>query len=191
MNLLRSLGSFLSTKAGKSFYNYAYCWGACLVIAGAIFKIMHLPYDDLLLMVGMGTEVFIFFISGFEPQSEDYHWENVFPELVEKSSKVNNRLLQSEVKENSKNNNEQLLRMNDNLDGLNQAYEVQIKSIYQQIDTLNKMNESLVKIKSRYEGALENSDITAETEKMSKQMMALNQYYSRMLHVMNVQVENK
>lgn len=81
-----SLEKFLSSRAGRRFYNFAYCWGACLVIAGALFKIMHLPFDNMLLLIGMGVEVFIFFISGFDVPSEDYKWERVFPELSEEHS---------------------------------------------------------------------------------------------------------
>ena len=61
-----SLRSFLSSRTGKNFYNICYCWGACLVILGAVLKIMHAPYDNLFLMIGLFTEVFIFFISGFD-----------------------------------------------------------------------------------------------------------------------------
>lgn len=57
------LMKFLKSSAGRKFYNFAYCWGACLVILGAVFKIAHMPFDSVLLMVGLFTEVFIFFIS--------------------------------------------------------------------------------------------------------------------------------
>lgn len=78
-----SLQKFLSSRKGRRFYNFAYCWGACMVIAGALFKIMHLPFDNVLLLLGMGVEIFIFFISGFDVPSAEYHWERVFPELAE------------------------------------------------------------------------------------------------------------
>lgn len=78
-----SLQKFLSSRKGRRFYNFAYCWGACMVIAGALFKIMHLPFDNLLLLLGMGVEIFIFFISGFDIPSAEYRWERVFPELAE------------------------------------------------------------------------------------------------------------
>lgn len=41
------LSKFLSSRTGKRFYNLCYCWGACLVILGAVFKIAHMPYDNL------------------------------------------------------------------------------------------------------------------------------------------------
>ena len=40
------LSKFLSSRTGKRFYNLCYCWGACLVILGAVFKIAHMPYDN-------------------------------------------------------------------------------------------------------------------------------------------------
>ena len=75
--------SFFHTKGGKTTLNYAYSIGAAVVIAGALFKLMHWPFAKEMLIVGMGTEVLIFIISAFEPQSETmhYHWENVYPEL--------------------------------------------------------------------------------------------------------------
>lgn len=75
------LMKFLKSSAGRKFYNFAYCWGACLVILGAVFKIAHMPFDSVLLMVGLFTEVFIFFISGFDTPDEPYRWEKIFPEL--------------------------------------------------------------------------------------------------------------
>lgn len=48
--------------------NYAYSWGASVVIAGALFKLTHIAGADLMLFIGMGTEVIVFFLAGFEPQ---------------------------------------------------------------------------------------------------------------------------
>ena len=46
--------------------NYAYSWGAAVVILGTLFKLTHIPGANLMLFIGMGTEVFVFFISGFD-----------------------------------------------------------------------------------------------------------------------------
>ncbi len=59
---------FLRTKAGQTFLNYAYSWGASVVIAGALFKLTHMDGADIMLFLGMGTEVIVFFLAGFEPQ---------------------------------------------------------------------------------------------------------------------------
>ncbi|HLP19144.1 MAG TPA: gliding motility protein GldL [Chitinophagales bacterium] len=75
----------LTTKGARVLLNYAYSFGAAIVIAGALFKIMHWPGANIMLIVGMGAEVIIFIISGFEPQSAlhaEYEWEKVYPELA-------------------------------------------------------------------------------------------------------------
>jgi len=76
--------TIFETKKGKTLLNYAYSGGAAVVIAGALFKIMHWPGAEVMLIAGMGTEVLIFLISAFEPQHIEghYHWENVYPQLL-------------------------------------------------------------------------------------------------------------
>ncbi len=76
----------LTTKSARVYLNYAYSFGAAVVIAGALFKIMHWPGANIMLIAGMGTEVLIFIISGFEPQSAmhaEYEWERVYPQLAD------------------------------------------------------------------------------------------------------------
>ena len=51
---------------GQTFLNYAYSWGASIVIQGTLFKLTHLPGANFFLFLGMGTEVFVFFISAFD-----------------------------------------------------------------------------------------------------------------------------
>lgn len=46
--------------------NYAYNWGASVVIMGTLFKLTHLPGANFMLFAGMGTEVLIFFLSAFD-----------------------------------------------------------------------------------------------------------------------------
>ncbi|WP_025842222.1 T9SS inner membrane protein PorL/GldL [Porphyromonas gingivicanis] len=72
---------FLATPRGKRALNIAYSWGAAVVILGALFKLLHWPFGDEMLFVGMMTEFFVFFISGFESTEEPYKWERVYPEL--------------------------------------------------------------------------------------------------------------
>lgn len=69
------------SKAYKVIMNYVYGWGACAVIVGALFKIMHFRGGGIVLSVGMIVEALIFFLSAFEPQPEHYNWSKVFPEL--------------------------------------------------------------------------------------------------------------
>lgn len=72
---------FLSGDSGQRFFNFAYSIGAAVVIWGALFKLLHLPGGNFLLMVGMGTEVLMFILSAFDRPAKQYHWEEVFPVL--------------------------------------------------------------------------------------------------------------
>ena len=56
----------MDSVAGQTFMNYAYSWGAAVVILGTLFKLTHLPGANIMLFIGMGTEVFVFFISAFD-----------------------------------------------------------------------------------------------------------------------------
>jgi len=76
-----SLYKIVRSKAYKNFMAKLYGWGASAVIAGALFKILHWPFADYMLMVGMGTEALIFFFSAFEPLHKEYDWALVYPEL--------------------------------------------------------------------------------------------------------------
>ncbi len=66
----------------KIFMSRLYGWGASLVIIGALFKIMHWPYADVALIVGMGVEAVVFFFSAFEKVPEEPNWNLVYPELA-------------------------------------------------------------------------------------------------------------
>lgn len=60
------LQAWMDSRTGQMFLNYAYSWGAAIVILGALFKLTHIHGADLMLFIGMGTEVIVFFLSGFE-----------------------------------------------------------------------------------------------------------------------------
>jgi gliding motility-associated protein GldL len=55
--------------------------GAAVVIVGALFKIEHWAGADIMLIVGLGTEAVIFFLSAFQPQAHEPDWSLVYPEL--------------------------------------------------------------------------------------------------------------
>lgn len=62
-----------------------YGLGASVVILGALFKILHWPFANEMLIIGMGTEALIFFVSAWEPIPDldvHYEWEKVYPQLA-------------------------------------------------------------------------------------------------------------
>ncbi|GGG36456.1 gliding motility protein GldL [Dokdonia pacifica] len=75
------------SKSGKKLMNMVYGLGAAVVIIGALFKIMHWPYGDLMLIIGLVTEAGVFVVSAFESVDEDLDWSLVYPELAGGQSK--------------------------------------------------------------------------------------------------------
>lgn len=76
------LSNIVRTRGFRNFMAKLYGWGASVVILGALFKINHYPYADLMLIVGLGTESLIFFFSAFEPPHVEPDWSLVYPELA-------------------------------------------------------------------------------------------------------------
>ena len=66
INFIYFLQKWMDSVPGQTFLNYAYSWGAAVVILGTLFKLTHLPGDNFMLFLGMGTEVVVFFISAFD-----------------------------------------------------------------------------------------------------------------------------
>ncbi len=79
---MSSSNSFFESKKFKVIMSYIYGWGASVVIIGALFKIMHWPGANAMLIAGLGTEALIFFVSVFEPIHAEYDWSLVYPELA-------------------------------------------------------------------------------------------------------------
>lgn len=65
-SLRQKIQDFMSASKGQTIMNYAYNWGAAVVIMGTLFKLTHLPGANFMLFAGMGTEVLIFFLSAFD-----------------------------------------------------------------------------------------------------------------------------
>ena len=65
-NVIYRLQKWMDSVPGQTFLNYAYSWGASVVILGTLFKLTHLPGANFWLFLGMGTEVFVFFLSAFD-----------------------------------------------------------------------------------------------------------------------------
>ena len=70
------------SKAGKKIMNMVYGLGAAVVIVGALFKIMHWPGGNEMLIAGLLTEALVFVISAFEPVDDELDWALVYPELA-------------------------------------------------------------------------------------------------------------
>ena len=105
---MSKIDQIVRTKGYKNFMAKLYGWGASVVILGALFKILHLPGANIMLILGMGIESVIFFFSAFEPLHVEYNWALVYPELatgsdieLEESEKKSRREKQQQVKSDS------------------------------------------------------------------------------------------
>ncbi|MBX9449738.1 MAG: gliding motility protein GldL [Taibaiella sp.] len=78
---MRSLALFFETPTGKYIKNFIIGVGAGIVLLGALFKLQHWEGANIMLSVGMFTEVFIFVLLGLLPPHKDYYWERYYPDL--------------------------------------------------------------------------------------------------------------
>ncbi|MDE6817590.1 MAG: gliding motility protein GldL [Muribaculaceae bacterium] len=263
---------FLSGESGQRFFNFAYSIGAAIVIWGALFKLLHLPGGNLLLMIGMGTEVFMFIISAFDRPAKQYHWEEVFPVLdthdaqdrpdlqggnapggvvitggmpagaavasgavspaaavadqplalnasakeatehyvaqiaalseqmadlrksTEALNKVTAVLLESynaitensdKITASSQGYVEEMTALNRHVAGLNTIYEIQLKSVSSQLDSIDRVNNGIKDIRDMYERSADTSrQYCEETERMARYMQQLNAIYAQMIQAM-------
>ncbi len=275
---------WISSKKGRRVLNFLYSWGASVVILGALFKLLHLPFGNEMLFVGMITEFLVFFVSGFEQPEDQYHWEQVFPELdsrnpmdreemearrkylLEKAqqakaqyshyatetvlaSSLNNngthghspisqtessfsqntndsslpkdqverlslaidqlseaatqlsRLGQlstlmtqqwedmaqdsSSINQQTQSYREQMENLQRNISGLNTIYEIQLKSVSGQIDTIDHINSGLNRIRNMYDSTVvDSSTFQKENERLAIQLSELNRVYARILEAL-------
>lgn len=279
---------FLASERGKRILNFCYSWGASIVIIGALFKLLHLPYGNQILLISMSVEALVFFVSAFERPDNEYRWEEVFPvlksknpmdrpdfagtpvssminsnenmeddstsegmnlnigtvgnaglgnlnlevsaddtkklsdsiqklngaaeqiskmaELMEASQKYMQQLsdtarnmekfsqitgsiadMSDGISTNSKSYAEQMEMLNRNIVNLNSAYDMQMRSINSQLDSIQHINGGLGRIREMYDNSVVDSSIfRSENEKMARQLSELNQVYARLLQAMTV-----
>ena len=93
LNIIYKLQKWMDSVPGQTFLNYAYSWGASIVILGTLFKLTHLPGANFFLYLGMGTEVLVFFLSAFDrpfDKTTDGMDLDIHPELEGESATIVN-----------------------------------------------------------------------------------------------------
>jgi len=135
-----NIGEILKSKRWKVLMGYVYGWGAAVVLMGALFKLQHWDYSGPMLVVGLMTEAFIFFISAFEPPMEHPDWAKVYPELRDDYELVEP---EEEIQSNLKN-----------------SFETMLSSTNITPEVLSKIGKSLIDLSNTASGI---SDISAAT----------------------------
>lgn len=174
-NVVYRLQKWIDSVAGQTFLNYAYSWGASIVILGTLFKLTHLPAANFFLFLGMGTEVFVFFISAFDRpfdktadgmdlQHEGRQQTEVYNGKVSRSAPgnaynngllelLNTRLAELEKMNQRLPDGQETDRIREVLTAIHQVYQQQLVKLSSQLTSIDRMDE-LFKIQNAYLGEL-------------------------------------
>jgi len=177
-------------------FNFAYGIGAAIVIIGALFKIIHLPFANELLILGMGTEAIIFFLSAFDTPKEDYEWEKVYPSLADDSlaSPAPQQVDTSWTKNLDQLDGNVFGQLSNTLEGLNtnvsrlstvadaagatNEYAMKIKEASGKIDNLNRSYSVAVDSMSGFANAAADARAYHEqVQKITRNLSSLNSIY--------------
>ncbi|MCQ2127008.1 MAG: gliding motility protein GldL [Bacteroidaceae bacterium] len=180
-NLLTRIQDYLDTPKGRILLNYLYSWGAAIVILGALFKLTHIKGANLMLFIGMGTEVLVFFISGFErpyiPGDADAD-EDMEPVHKARRSPV------ADVQAAATEAVQPALKASAlNIPDLS-SVGTDMESISAQISKLAESMESMLKHAERMQQSSE------ELETLTRNLISINTFYEMHLKSASAQMEN-
>lgn len=175
-NVVYLLQKWMDSVSGQTFLNYAYSWGASVVILGTLFKLTHLPGANFFLYLGMGTEVFVFFISAFdrpfdktadgmELEHGDYvnAAGGISPKITRTAPAaapnngllelLNTRLAELEKMNKRLPDGKETDEIRNVLTAIHQVYQQQLVKLSSQLTSIDRMDE-LFKIQNAYLGEL-------------------------------------
>lgn len=153
---------FLHSPRGERFFNIAYSVGAAVVIAGVLLEILHVRWGNLVLCIGMGTEIAMFLLMAFDTGSLREEEEN-----GESAAQVSGmrRVKDPQPQE----------RLPATPAGLSEGH----------TEALAELGESLARLRDMYARSAEQSArYCEETEKMTRYVVQLNAVYRKMIEAM-------
>jgi gliding motility-associated protein GldL len=169
--------SFLESNGFKIFMKYLYGLGAAVVIGGALFKIMHWPNANEMLIAGMGTEVVVFFVSAFEPLHSELDWGRVYPQLNE-----DNDFIPDAVDEKSGMSAEEALAIAEKGMGGIELNSDLFDSLSGSLEGLKSNVDKLAKIE---DATVATNEYTASVRSATGKMSQLNDGYSSTVEAMS------
>ncbi len=205
---------FANSKFYKWIMPYLYGWGASLVILGALFKILHLKFANEMLMIGMGTEALIFFMSAFEKAPKQYNWERAYPGILDVEDGESGTVMQQldKMLEHADVDSKTIKNLGDGMKKLSQSasglgdvadgtkkYNTQMLTASQSLEKINDLY--MEQIKSSEEQFMATKKMTSnltssldhthrlhvELSSLSENLNALNNVYGSMLNAMTNQ----
>ena len=162
-------GSFLESKTFKSIMAKIYGLGAAVVILGALFKLEHYPGASAMLIIGLGTEAFIFALSAFEPVKEDYDWTLVYPELAgieEKKKKGKSKSASQE------------------LDKKFEDAQIDQNLIQRLGDGMRSLSDNVSKMSQLTDAAVATDEYTSKVKEAAQNVDKINQSYAENLQAL-------
>lgn len=187
-NMLDRFQNYLDTEKGRVLLQYLYSWGAAIVILGALFKLTHIAGANLMLFIGMGTEVLVFFISGFErpfiPGKDETSVTDDTDEIPQYVKTVN----PTEIPEAAAPAAVGIQTIVPSVTGGGQLNLDGIEGVTQNyIDQVRELTEKLLKVSEQSE-LLERS--TDEIDTLGRNLVSLNTFYEMHLRSVSSQMEN-
>lgn len=161
------------SKTGKKLMNMVYGLGAAVVIIGALFKIMHWPYGNFMLIIGLVTEAIVFAISAFESVDEDLDWSLVYPELA--GGAGSNKKKATPVDAEA-----QLSKKLDNM----------LKDAKIDAELMSSLGESIRSFEGAAKGIAPTTDAMSSTKKYSEEMALAAAQMESLNSLYKVQVES-
>ncbi len=166
-------------KRFKSFMSKLYGIGAAVVILGALFKILHWPGADYMLIVGLGTEAVIFFFSAFEKPAPELDWTLVYPELAGMDDPDMERL---------PNNMSQSASVSQELDNMLSDAKIDSELIESLGSGMRKLSETAGSLNTAVDAASATNEYSTQLSSAAKNMESLNALYAVQLENTNTQV---
>jgi uncharacterized protein YoxC len=167
-------------KNFKYWVDKAVSVGAAVVIVGALFKILHWPYANILLIVGMFTEAAIFLIYAYLPSDPQDHSHDGGGTAKLDSTELIKAL--NEVTQSIENTNNSLGVISTQTDGLKNL-NTKFESMGKTIDELNHFYGSVKTLTESMTSSVSDATRTKEQlNALANNLSELNAVYGNMIN---------
>lgn len=163
-----------NSKSSKKLMNMVYGLGAAVVILGALFKIMHWPFGNEMLILGLVTEALVFTVSAFEPVDDELDWSLVYPELAGGSSGSRRDKKEKETPEGL----------------LSKKLDEMLKEAKLDSSLMSSLGESIRNFEGAAKGIAPSVDAIQGTKKYSEEMAAAATHLESLNSLYKVQLES-
>lgn len=174
-------------KTKDAWMNFVYSIGAAIVILGAWLKITHISFGpvngNVALTVGLVTEALIFVVFAFDPpkSEENYAWENVYPELLDKNAKPNPLHSSVGMQNQSKQFAELENSLSEKLDKMLEEAKLDV-TLFERLRTgIDKFSDSVDQINKTVDVSASTNKYNEQLNKAAQHMDSLNQLYALQL----------